>query len=56
MVLYIFVSCLFGHYPSFNLNKFTQRFRDWFCLRLQVMKGKGQKEEVILAGGPLRQS
>jgi hypothetical protein len=36
MVHYMSVSCLFGHYPSSNLIK-SQRFRDWLCLRLQVM-------------------
>jgi hypothetical protein len=38
----ISVSSLFGHYPSCNLIK-SQRFRDWLCLRLQVIKWKGQK-------------
>jgi hypothetical protein len=42
MMHYISVSCLFGHYQSSNLIK-SQRFRDWPCLRLQVIKGKGQK-------------
>jgi hypothetical protein len=42
MVHYIYVSCLFGHYPSSTLI-ISQRFRDWLCLRLQVIKGKGQK-------------
>jgi hypothetical protein len=33
----------------------TQRFRDWLCLRPQVLKRKG-KGEVILSGGSLRHS
>jgi hypothetical protein len=48
-IMTVSVSCLFGHYPSSNLIK-SQRFRDWLCLRLQVIKGKGRRE-VILAGG-----
>jgi hypothetical protein len=55
MVYYISVSCLFGHYPSSNLIK-SQRFRDWLCLRPQVIKKVEDKGEVILAGGSLRQS
>jgi hypothetical protein len=44
---YISVSCLFGHYPSSNLIK-SQRFRDWLCLRLQVIKGKGKREVILV--------
>jgi hypothetical protein len=45
MVHYISVACFFGHYPlSQFLNK-TQRFRDWLCLRPQVIKKKERERE-----------
>jgi hypothetical protein len=56
MVHYIFVSCLFGHFPSSQFKIKTITFQ-----RLALSpssgdkKGKG-KREVILAGGSLRQS
>jgi hypothetical protein len=53
---HISVPYFFGHYPSSQILNKIQRFRDWLCLRPQVIKqGKG-KREVILAGGSLRQS
>jgi hypothetical protein len=36
------VSCLFGHYPSSNSSIKSQRFRDWLCLRPQVIKERAR--------------
>jgi hypothetical protein len=49
MVHYIPVSCLFGHYPSSNSVK-SQRFRDWLCLRLQVIKERARGRWSYLVG------
>jgi hypothetical protein len=51
MVHYISVACLFGHYPSSSLIK-SQRFRDWLCFLLQVIKGKGHKGGDLLSKEP----
>jgi hypothetical protein len=42
MVHYNSVSCFFGHYPSSQFLNKTQRFRDWLCLRPQLIKKKGK--------------
>jgi hypothetical protein len=45
MVLYISVSCLFGHYPSSNLIKFTM------FQRLVLSPSSGDKKERAKGGG-----
>jgi hypothetical protein len=50
MVLYNSVSCLFVHYPSSNLVKFTTFQRLVLSPSSGDKRKGGKKEEVILAG------